>query len=110
MEKTISRLCQIDDWIFEVKMVRALKVRKHGEPYSAVANLTANGEQVYIDSHLSINNEDLNKEDFMTIYRFCESMGMKHISYDRIKNGIKSTKIVDILENQQPKPCIRLVK
>lgn len=110
MKKTISRICQMDDWIFEVKMVRALKVRQHGEPYSAVANLTANGEQVYIDSHLSINNEDLNKEDFMTIYRFCESMGMKHISYDRIKNGIKSTKIVDILENQQPKPCIRLVK
>ena len=110
MQKTISRICQIDDWIFEVKMVRALKVRAHGEPYSAVANLTANGEQVYIDSHLSINNEELNKDDFMTIYRFCESMGMKHISYDRIKNGVKTCKMVDILENQQPKPSIRLVK
>ncbi|KXI29843.1 hypothetical protein [Paraglaciecola hydrolytica] len=110
MTKKISRICQMDDWIFEVKMVRALKVRKHGEPYSAVANLTANGEQVYIDSHLSISNEELSKEDFMTIYRFCESMGMKNISYDRIKNGVKSAKVVDILENQQPKPSIRLVK
>ena len=110
MKKTISRMWQLDDWIFEVKMVRALKVRKHGDPYSAVANLTANGEQVYIDSHLSVNHEELNKEDFMTIYRFCESMGMKHISYDRIKNGVKSSKVVTIVENEQPKPTIRLVK
>ncbi|WP_340678797.1 hypothetical protein [Paraglaciecola sp.] len=110
MKKTISRMCQMDDWIFEVKMVRALKVRQHGEPYSAVANLTANGEQVYIDSHLSISNEELSKEDFKTIYRFCELMGMKHISYDRIKNGVKSSKVVDIVENQYPKSIIRLVK
>jgi hypothetical protein len=100
----------MDDWIFEVKMVRALKVSKHGNPYSAVANLTANGEQVYIDSHLSVSNEELSKEDFKTIYRFCELMGMKHISYDRIKNGIKSSKVVDIVKTQFPKPIIRLVK
>ncbi|MDP5030784.1 MAG: hypothetical protein NWQ54_14805 [Paraglaciecola sp.] len=110
MKKTLDRICQLDDWIFEVKMVRALKVRKHGEPYSAVANLTANGEQVYIDSHLSIDNEELTKEDFMTIYRFCELMGMKHISYDRFKNGTKTSKTVDIVENQVQKPTIRLVK
>lgn len=110
MQKTISRLWQMDDWIFEVKMVRALKVKQHGEPYSAVANLTANGEQIYIDSHLALNNEELNKKDFMTIYHFCQSMGMKHISYDRIKNGIKSSKIIDIVENQFPQPSIHLVK
>ncbi|MEP7705662.1 hypothetical protein [Paraglaciecola sp. 25GB23A] len=110
MQKNITRLCQMDDWVFEVKMVRALKVRQHGEPYSAVANLTANGEHIYIDSHLSINNEELNKEDFLTIYRFCELMGMKNISYDRIKNGVKTSKVVDIVENQCPKPSIRLVK
>ncbi|NCP66435.1 MAG: hypothetical protein GW763_09875 [Paraglaciecola sp.] len=110
MKETITRTCQMDDWIFEVKMVRALKVRRYGEPYSAVASLTTNGDQVYIDSHLSVNNEELTKDDFMTIYRFCESLGMKHISYDRIKNGIKTSKMVDIIENQYPKPNIRLVK
>jgi hypothetical protein len=35
-------------------------------------------------------------------------MGMKSISYDRIKNGFRSSKKVDICENQQPN--IRLVK
>jgi hypothetical protein len=37
-------------------------------------------------------------------------MGMKNIGYDRIKNGLKTSKQVDILENHQPKPNIRLVK
>jgi cell division GTPase FtsZ len=110
MEKTITRIAQMDDWVFEVKMVRALKVKKHREPYSAIANMTANGDQMYIDSHLSVNDEGLSKQDFMTIYKFCQSMGMKNIGYDRIKNGFKTNKHVDIFENNQPKPNIRLVK
>jgi hypothetical protein len=65
---------------------------------------------MYIDSHLSVNDEELSKEDFMTIYKFCQSMGMKNIGYDRIKNGLKTSKQVDILENYHPKPNIRLVK
>ncbi|MEP0355090.1 hypothetical protein [Paraglaciecola sp.] len=108
MNQSISRLSQIGDWVFEVKMVRALKVKNHGEPYSAIANLTANGDQMYIDSHLSINDEDLTKEDFLTIYKFCQSMGMKNISYDRIKNGLKSSKQVDITQNTSPQ--FRLVE
>jgi hypothetical protein len=110
MNKSITYIAQMDDWVFEVKMVRALKVKKHGDPYSAIANLTANGDQMYIDSHLSVNNEELSKEDFMTIYKFCQSMGMKNIGYDRIKNGFKTFKKVDILENSLAKLNIRLVK
>ena len=98
------------DWVFEVKMVKALKVKKYGEPYSAIANLTANGDQMYIDSHLSVNDEELSKEDFMTIYQFCQSMGMKNIGYDRIKNGFKICKHVEILENCYVKSNIQLIK
>ena len=73
------------DWVFEVKIAKALKVKKYGDPYSAIANLAAHGEQMYTDSHLSVNDEGLSKEDFMTIYKFCWSMGMKKIMCDRIK-------------------------
>ncbi|WP_293761043.1 hypothetical protein [uncultured Paraglaciecola sp.] len=110
MNKSITRIAQMGEWVFEVKMVKALKVKKHGEPYSAIANLTANGDQMYIDSHLAVNDEELSKEDFMTIYKFCQSMGMKNISYDRVKNGFKTCKQVEILENCHVKPNIRLVK
>lgn len=100
MRESITKITQVDDWIFEIKMVKAIKVKNHGEPYSAVANLTANGDQMYIDSHLSANNEDLLKDDFMAIYKFCQSIGMKSISYDRIKNGLRTTRDMEIAENQ----------
>jgi hypothetical protein len=63
---------------------------------------------MYIDSHLSVNDEELSKEDFMTIYKFCQSMAMNSIGYDRIKNGFKTSKQINISKNQQPN--IRLVK
>ncbi|WP_158972659.1 hypothetical protein [Paraglaciecola sp. L3A3] len=103
MNETIAKTTQVDEWIFEIKMVKAIKVKKHGEPYSAVASLTANGEQMYIDSHLSTGDEELNKDDFMAIYKFCQSIGMKNINYDRIKNGFRTSKSIEIVENQTPK-------
>jgi hypothetical protein len=63
---------------------------------------------MHIDSHLSVKDEELSGDDFMAIYKFCQSMGMNCISYDRIKNGFRSSKKVDICENQQPN--IRLIK
>ena len=110
MTKTITRQCQMDDWIFEVKMVRALKMKTASGPYSAVASFTTNGEQVYIDTHLSIDNEELTKDDYLTFYRFCQALGMKSIRYDRMKNGVKQSKTVDLEETLQTKPVIRLVK
>ena len=100
----------MDDWVFEVKMVRALKVKKHGEPYSAVANLTATGESVYIDTQLTKDGEELSKRDYMTIYKFCQALGMKEINYDRIKNGNRRAQSIVIEENQVRKPQLRLVK
>ena len=108
MNKSITRIAKMDDWFFEVKMVRALKSKNYGDSYSAIAHLTASGEKMHIDSHLSVNGEELGRDDFMTIYKFCQSMGMKSISYDRIKNGSRTSKQVDISARSQPN--IRLVK
>lgn len=108
MNESITRVTKMDDWFFEVKMVRAIKSKNYGDPYKAIAQLTANGEQMHIDSHLSVKGEELSKDDFMTIYKFCQSMGMKSISYDRVKNGFRTSKQVDTSENNQPN--IRLVK
>ncbi|MBT0586212.1 hypothetical protein [Alteromonas oceanisediminis] len=110
MNQTMTRFTQIGDWVFEVKMVRALRVRNYGEPYSAVANLTANGDQIYIDTQMTREGEEFNRKDFMTFYKFCQMLEMKTVSYDKIKNGERYPRTVDILENQRPKPSIRLVK
>jgi hypothetical protein len=110
MKKSITRISQIDDWVFEVKMVKSIKSEKYGEPYSAVAHMTVNGDHMYIDSQLSADNVELNKGDFKAIYEFCQSLGMKNIGYDRIKNGHKSSKHIEILPDPSSRTNIRLVK
>nr|WP_233269035.1 MULTISPECIES: hypothetical protein [unclassified Paraglaciecola] len=110
MSEKITRMTKMGDWVFEVKMVRALKVAKHGDPYSAVAMLTANGEQMYIDTQLTKDNEELSKSDFLTIYKFCESLDMKYVCYDRMKNGVRSSKVLAIEPTKVQRPAIRLVK
>ncbi|WP_100657935.1 hypothetical protein [Alteromonas flava] len=110
MKQTVSRFMQVDDWIFEIKMVRALKVDNYGEPYNAVANLTSNGDDMYIDTHMSRIGEDFSRKDFKTFYKFCQALEMKTISYDKIKNGERISRTLDIVENQQPQPIVRLVK
>lgn len=110
MNPTVSRFTQIGDWIFEVKMVRALKVKQYGEPYSAVASMTANGDQMYIDTQMTRQGEEFSRKDFMTFYRFCQMLNMKTVSYDKIKQGERYPRTVDIVENQNPKPIVRLVK
>lgn len=110
MNQSVSRYTQIGDWIFEVKMVRALRVRNYGEPYTAVANLTANGDQMYIDTQMTREGEEFTRKDFVTFYRFCQMLEMKSANYDKIKNGERMYRTIDILENQRPPASMRLVK
>lgn len=110
MTSSISRFTQMDDWVFEVKMVRALKVSNYGDPYTAIATLTANGEQMYIDSQLTRGDDDFSRKDFMTFYRFCQELEMKSFHYDKMRNGVRHPRVVDIVENLHPTPSVRLVK
>jgi hypothetical protein len=110
MNSSISRFTYIDDWIFEVKMVRALRVKKYGDPYTAVATLTANGEHMYVDTQMTRDKDDFSRKDFMTFYNFCQSLEMKSFNYDKMKNGVRHPRSVEIVENLKAKPIIRLVK
>ena len=111
MKPSISRFTHMDDWIFEVKMVRALRVKNYGDPYNAVATLTTTGDQMYVDTQLTREEHDFSRKDFMTFYRFCQSLEMKSFHYDKMKNGVRHPRVVDIVENQHVvTPLVRLVK
>jgi hypothetical protein len=83
MSKTISRHIQIDNWIFEVKMVRALRVPNYGEPYSAIANINLNGSSAYIDGMMQKNLKQISNEDIAIIDSYCRQMSIKEIVYER---------------------------
>jgi len=101
----MSKHIQIGEWIFEVKMVRALKVNKYGEPYSAIANCTINGNSMYIDGMLTKESQDLTKDDLKSFYKFSQLMDLKECSYHRYLNGKSFTKKVEVtpIKNELPK-------
>lgn len=96
MSEESARYIHVGDWVFEVKTVRALRVDEHGKPYSAIANCNLNGDTMYIDGLLTKEKQELNKEDFVTLQKFCKKMGLKNFSYHRYHNGESSTKNVKV--------------
>ena len=106
---SMARYVQVDDWIFEVKTVRALKVDKYGKPYSAIANLTVNGDNVYIDGLLTRENEKFSRKDFHAFYKYCQQMDLKQANFDRFKNSELISECVDIQPIKQ-KVVLKLVR
>lgn len=110
----MSKHVQIGEWIFEVKMVRALKVSEYGKPYSAIANCNINGDVMYIDGLLTKDSQIFTKNDFNSFNEFCHKMGLKQCSYHRYQNGQSRTKDVMISPTNEPtlqkKLPVRLIK
>jgi hypothetical protein len=90
----MSKHVKIGEWIFEVKLVRALKVEKYGQPYSAIANCNINADTMYVDGLLTKNHQVFTKEDFDAFTQFGQEMDLKQISYHRYKKGQSVTKDV----------------
>ncbi len=82
----ISRHIQIDNWIFEVKMVRALRVQNYGEPYSAIANINLNGSSAYIDGMMQKNLQQLSDKDMQVFKKYCQQMSIDEINIDSSNN------------------------
>ena len=91
MSEMISRHIQIDNWIFEVKMVRALRVQSYGEPYSAITNINLNGSSAYIDGMMQKNLQQISNEDMQVFKKYCQKMSIKEINMD--SGNIYSSKV-----------------
>ena len=82
-----ARYINIDDWFFEIKMVKAIKVDEFGQPYSAVANCNINGDQMYIDGLMTKDEEKFSKDDVNAFLKFCQKLGIDSVTYHRMKDG-----------------------
>lgn len=90
------RYIQMDDWIFEVKTVRAHRVDKDSKAFTATANCNINGDGMYIDSLLTKDQKEFSKEDFMTFNKFSEKMGLKEVTYHRYHHGESASKTIKV--------------
>ncbi len=86
MAATMPRYIQVNDWIFEIKTIRALRVKNYGEPYSAIANININGDNAYIDGLLTREDQQFNRQDYQAFVDFCQQVAIKNVAFDRFKN------------------------
>ena len=82
MNDAISRCMRMDDWIFEVKMVRALKVDSYGQPYKAIAHFNVNGDFAVLDGAMHGKGEHFTDKDLKTFLAMCEALGIKDLKID----------------------------
>jgi hypothetical protein len=108
--ETLSRYVQIDQWIFEVKSVRAIRVDDFGKPYSAIANLSLNGDSAYIDGLLTKENEDFTREDYQAFVKVTQQLEVKSFNFDRFKQRRRVSHTVKVTPTSTFKPELTLVK
>jgi len=105
----MPKYVHLNNWIFEIKAVRALRVNNYGEPYSAIANVNINGDVAYLDGLMTKENEAFTRHDFQTFKQFCQQIGVKEAHFDRFKNGqLKSECLV--IEPYKSSSLLQLVK
>lgn len=101
MSKTIDRHIQIDNWIFEVKMVRALRVQNYGEPYSAIANITLNGDSAHIDGLMNKDASEFDPQDINTLKEFCRMMDSKRVQVEQLNTITSPSRTADVKQLKQ---------
>jgi hypothetical protein len=74
-----------DEWVFEVKTVRAIKVQRYGKPYNAIAYMEIVNGELSVESLLS--KEDFTIRDFKTLERHVTRLGFSEYKLSRFENG-----------------------
>ncbi|GAA0816028.1 hypothetical protein KO495_11010 [Colwellia sp. D2M02] len=94
----VSRCIKIDNWIFEVKTVRAIRADEYGKPYSAIATINVNGDRAYVDGLMTNTTIDLERDDFAAFTAFLQQIDVKKVEFDRYKNQERVSKSVTVPE------------
>jgi hypothetical protein len=110
MTESTSRFIQIDDWIFEVKSVRAIRVNTYGKPYDAIANFSFNGNNAFIDGLMTREDQEFSKDDYQVFYNFCQKLDIKQILFDRFKGNEFRLDTIDVEPLKQEAPKLQLVR
>ena len=107
---SMPRYVKLNNWIFEIKAIRALRVEQYGDPYSAIASLTVNGDSAYFDGLMTRENQAFTRDDFETFKLFCAQLDVKQAKFDRFKDKVMCKEAVDIPVKKEKRNILQLVK
>jgi hypothetical protein len=106
----VIRHIQIDAWIFEVKSVRALQVKDYGEPYSAIANISINGDTAHIDGLMTKEGDCMTDDDIKSFSKYCQQLQIKKTNLEYYENEcFQLQTIKDQSENEANRPLNKKV-
>lgn len=106
--RNMSKYIQIDDWIFEIKAVKALRVPSYGKPYTAIANISINGENAHVDGLMTKEEHPFTRDDFDQIINFCRDLDLGSVNFERYKNQIMRSETV-MLNKSTQEQCLKIV-
>jgi hypothetical protein len=92
----VTRCVKIDNWIFEIKSVRAIRVDEYGRPYSAIATMNINGDKAYIDGLMTSSNSEFSREDVAAFKAYLQQLDVMKAEFNRYKNKETLAKSLDI--------------
>lgn len=102
MTKAISRCVRMDNWIFEIKMVRALKVDSYGKPYEAIAQLNINGDFGYLDGALHAHQDSFSQEDIETFIKISKALSLQSLKFGEQSIALDTEKSEDKTCSAEP--------
>ena len=85
----MQRYVEIGEWIYEIKLVKAIKVPKFGEPYTAICHFNFIDDEVTIESMLSVDPTPLSNTDMQTHSLFLKELNVSQVHFVRYSNGQK---------------------
>ena len=82
----MTRIVEVNDWIFEIKSIRAIKVANYGDPYKATANLCVNNDSAFVDGVMTRDQSELKQEDLETFKILCKKLGISDVKFDNFED------------------------
>jgi len=76
-----------ENWLFEIKEVRATKTKAYGKPYTANVTLKIVLGDLYVESALSV--EEITRKDWIEIEQHISELGFSEYWFCRYKNNEK---------------------
>lgn len=95
MQNNITRYIELNNWIFEIKSIRAIKVDTYGKPYSAAANLCINNDHAFIDGVMTRDQTNLDDDDYATFMSLCQKLGISEVKFNNFNDSHLFAQVFD---------------
>ena len=81
----INNISNDEEWFFEVKQIRAIKVKVYGQPYRALVYFNIVNKQLHLESLISF--DGFTSEDFIALEDKVIELGFSEYYLNRERNG-----------------------